>query len=101
MRKANLALTLLGCGISAAGIISSGPALAHDGGALHAPFDPLALVAVVRTGAGEHTYESIPDWCKMPPGREYVGSTHGGVVEDKDGNIYFTMDGGGEGIIVY
>ena len=102
MRKTNLALTLLGCGIAAAAI-HSGPTLAHDGdgGILHAPFDPLALVAVVRTGAGEHTYESVPDWCKVPPGKEYVGSTHGGVVEDKDGNIYFTMDGGGEGILVY
>jgi DNA-binding beta-propeller fold protein YncE len=95
MRKSHLAASLLGCVAAVAGV------WAHDGPRIHAPFDPLALVAVVRTGAGEHTYESVPDWCKMPPGREYVGSTHGGVVEDKDGNIYFTMDGGGEGILVY
>jgi DNA-binding beta-propeller fold protein YncE len=100
MRNTTLAVAVL-----SSLVIAGGVALAHDS-VQHAfaPPDALAVIATVRTGDGEHTYESIADWCKMPPGREYVGSTHGGIVEDKDGNIYFTMDfnkDGGDGILVY
>lgn len=82
----------------------TGTALAHEGDThaySRAPADSLAITSAVRTGAGEHTYESIPDWCKLPEGRQSIGPTHGGVVEDKDGNIYFTMDAGPSAILVY
>lgn len=79
-------------------------ALAHDGsehGYDRAPADALAVTTLVRTGEGEHTYESVPEWCKLPEGRTVIGPTHGGVVEDKDGLIYFTMDAGPSAILVY
>lgn len=36
-------------------------------------------------GRGEHTYEVVPDWCKLPEGKKF-GNTHG-VVEDAQGRI--------------
>ena len=80
----------------------AGVAAAHEGDehAL-APADALAVTHAVRTGAGEFTYESIPDWSKLPEGRKVIGPTHGGIVEDKEGNIYCTMDAGPAAILVY
>ena len=77
-------------------------ALAHEGADHdHAPPDALAVTHAVRTGTGASTYESIPNWAQLPEGRETLGPTHGGIVVDKDGNIYFTMDGGPSAILVY
>jgi DNA-binding beta-propeller fold protein YncE len=79
-------------------------ALAHDGVGDHRtpPPDALAVTTFVRVGEGEHTYENVPNWCKLPSGTDAIGaSTHGGLVEDKDGNIYFTMEAGPHAIYVY
>ncbi|GMV96081.1 MAG: hypothetical protein HRF43_03445 [Phycisphaerae bacterium] len=37
-------------------------------------------------GKGEHTYELIPDWARLPKGKQF-GNTHG-VVEDAQGRIF-------------
>lgn len=68
-----------------------------------APRDALSVVQAVKTGTGVNTYESVPMWCQMPDERKTVGATHGGIVVDKKGNIYFSMDGpaDGPGILVY
>ena len=78
-------------------------ALGHDG-AEHSspPPDALSVTAIVQTGSGQDTYRSVPNWCQIPEGRQNLGSTHGGVVVDKQGNIYFSMDTqDGPGILVY
>jgi DNA-binding beta-propeller fold protein YncE len=100
MRNTNPAVVrLIGLAVAVAAVT---PAFAHDGEhAKRVPPDALAITAAVRTGAGEHTYESIPNWCQIPGGKPVLGPTHGGVVEDKDGNIYFSMDGGPHAILVY
>ena len=87
--------------IAAAAGMTGVAAVAHDGVHFPAPPDALAVTHVVLTGAGEHTYESVPNWNKMPEGRQTLGPTHGGIAEDKDGNIYCTMDAGPHGILVY
>jgi DNA-binding beta-propeller fold protein YncE len=46
-------------------------------------------------------FQSIPNWCHIPEGRETLGATHGGIVQDKEGKLYFTMDGGAGAILVY
>lgn len=56
-----------------------------------APAQARTAVARVRTGNGMYQFESIPGWCQTP-GAVHVGSTHGGIVVDKAGNIYFTTD---------
>ena len=55
----------------------------------------------VKTGTGADTYESVANWCQMPEGQKKIGPTHGGVVVDKEGNIYFSRDAGPAGILVY
>lgn len=79
-------------------------AFAHmgPGDHTHAPPDALCVTAVVETGGGQETYRSVPNWCQMPDGRKTLGSTHGGVVVDNQGDIYFSMDTkDGPGILVY
>lgn len=99
MRTNEFAVVLLSCLAVAA---TSNVASAHEGvDHTHAPADARAVTHAVRTGSGENTYESIANWCKLPEGRQTLGPTHGGIVEDKDGNIYFTMDGGPSAILVY
>ncbi len=45
-------------------------------------------VKPVRMGAGEMTFDTVPGWGLRPDGSSAIGSTHGGVVVDKAGNIY-------------
>jgi sugar lactone lactonase YvrE len=76
---------------------------AHEHGhhAEEAPPDALSTTHEVVAGQGENTYKSVPNWCQLPEGRQNLGSTHGGVVVDKKGQIYFSMDGGDHGILIY
>jgi hypothetical protein len=75
--------------------------LAHPESDLAPPPDGLAVTTVVKAGSGENTYQSVPNWCQIPDGRKTLGSTHGGVVVDKQGLIYFSMEAGPSGILVY
>ena len=45
----------------------------------------------VRLGAGEHTYEWVSDWAKLPEGMS-LGNTHGCVVVDSQDRIYLNTD---------
>jgi len=88
--------------IALAAIALSPLALAHDGDHLgDAPPDARGVTHQVIAGEGANTYQSVPNWCQMPEGRKNLGSTHGGVVVDKKGNIYFSMDTGPDAILVY
>src|SRR5262245_15394370 len=42
----------------------------------------------VRMGCGIMTFDTVPGWGLGPDGKSVIGSTHGGVVIDKAGNIY-------------
>jgi hypothetical protein len=83
---------------AAAVTLTGAVAMAHDGTGdprdflRERPDDALAVTTLVRTGSGEHTYENVPNWCQIPGGRPTLGPQHGGIVEDKEGLIYFTMD---------
>jgi hypothetical protein len=94
--------TRIGFGILAA-LSLGGIALAHDGAehALTPPPDARSVTELVLAGEGADTYQSVPNWCQMPEGRKNLGATHGGVVVDKKGDIYFSMDAGPQGILVY
>jgi hypothetical protein len=94
--------SLLFCAIAA---LVAPFALAHVGPEsehLATPADALCVTAEVKTGSGANTFQSVPNWCQIPDHRVDLGSpTHGGVLVDKAGQIYFSMDGGKQGIMVY
>jgi sugar lactone lactonase YvrE len=90
--------------LSLAAFALSPLALAHDGdthAAADAPPDARGVTHQVIAGQGDNTYQSVPNWCQIPQGRKNLGATHGGVVVDKKGQIYFSMDGGPDAILVY
>ncbi|QDT07096.1 hypothetical protein K227x_55210 [Rubripirellula lacrimiformis] len=55
-------------------------------------------VQPVRMGCGIMTFDTVPGWGLRPDGNSAVGSTHGGVVIDKAGNIFFSAK---EGVFVF
>ncbi len=48
----------------------------------------------VRMGCGLMTFDTVPGWGLGPDGKSLIGSTHGGVAVDKDGNIYTSAHAG-------
>lgn len=52
-----------------------------------------ALTVAVKTGSGDHLYETDPKWGILPGGKQ-LGPTHGGVAVDKAGNVYTSTDAG-------
>jgi len=94
---------VLGLGVGAALLLVAPVALAHDGPGDHtqAPRDARSVTEAVLVGEGANTYQSVPNWCQIPEGRKNLGPTHGGVIVDKKGEIYFSMNSGDEGLLVY
>lgn len=45
-------------------------------------------VQPVRMGCGIMTFDTVPGWGLGEDGKSVLGSTHGGVVVDKSGNVY-------------
>ncbi len=48
----------------------------------------------VRMGCGLMTFDTVPGWGLGPDGKSVLGPTHGGVVVDKEGNIYTSAHAG-------
>ncbi|MCA8995580.1 MAG: 6-bladed beta-propeller [Planctomycetaceae bacterium] len=59
-----------------------------------AAFLPAEEVQPVRMGCGEMTFDTVPGWGLDENGRSVLGSTHGGVVVDSEGNIYTSANMG-------
>lgn len=64
---------------------------------LHAE-DP-KTVKPVRMGSGVMTFDTVPGWGLRPDGMSALGPTHGGVVIDKDQNVYVSTNN--NGIVVF
>lgn len=47
-----------------------------------------------RMGCGIMTFDTVPGWGLRPDGKSAIGSTHGGVVIDKAGNIFTSAQAG-------
>ncbi len=52
----------------------------------------------VRMGAGSMTFDTVPGWGLRPDGQSALGPTHGGVVIDKDGNVFVSAN---KGVVVF
>lgn len=55
-------------------------------------------VKPVRMGCGLMTFDTVPGWGLRPDGTSALGPTHGGVVVDKEGNVYVSAD---KGVVVF
>jgi len=55
-------------------------------------------VQPVRMGCGIMTFDTVPGWGLRPDGQSALGPTHGGVVIDKEGNIYVSAN---KGVVVF
>jgi hypothetical protein len=55
-------------------------------------------VQPVRMGCGVMTFDTVPGWGLRPDGTSALGPTHGGVVIDKEGNIYVSAN---KGVVVF
>jgi len=58
------------------------------------PLSAADAVKPVRMGSGAMTFDTVPGWGLGEDGKSVLGSTHGGVVVDKSGNIYTTSSMG-------
>lgn len=45
-------------------------------------------------GCGMMTFDTVPGWGLRPDGKSAIGPTHGGVVVDKEGNVYTSANQG-------
>jgi hypothetical protein len=66
--------------------------------ALPAFADEKKKVQPVRMGCGIMTFDTVPGWGLRPNGESALGPTHGGVVIDKDGNVYVSAN---KGVVVF
>jgi hypothetical protein len=53
----------------------------------------------MQTGNGEWTYQVVPEWGKLPAGKNF-GGTHGGIATDKAGHVYISTQSE-TGVLVY
>ncbi|NQZ58543.1 MAG: 6-bladed beta-propeller [Lentisphaeraceae bacterium] len=51
---------------------------------------PPQLKVATKTGSAPHIYQTVPGWGTIP-GKDYIGSTHGGIVIDKQGLVYTSI----------
>ncbi|HSJ03794.1 MAG TPA: hypothetical protein VK956_15135 [Verrucomicrobium sp.] len=71
---------------------------AHDGllaqNNAPAPPDTASVTQNVKMGEGDHQFQSVGGWCETPKDSAggLLGATHGGIVVDKSGLIYFSTD---------
>ena len=66
--------------------------------ALALPAFAADLPKPARTGEGVMTFDTVPGWGLGADGKSVLGATHGGVVVDKEGNIYTSAN---KGVVVF
>jgi hypothetical protein len=62
------------------------------------PVQAAEKVQPVRMGCGVMTFDTVPGWGLRPDGTSALGPTHGGVVVDKEGNVYVSAN---KGVVVF
>ena len=77
----------LPCLCAALALLTALPAFAED-----------KKVKPVRMGCGIMTFDTVPGWGLRPDGESALGPTHGGVVVDKEGNVYVSAN---KGVVVF
>jgi len=83
------------CGLLLAGTLSAHDAAEHRSSEYS--FDTRGhatntSIVPVQTGSAGFMFNTVPGWGKIP-NNDYIGSTHGSVVVDKQGLVYVSTDG--------
>jgi outer membrane protein assembly factor BamB len=77
--------------LALAALALAAPARAHPHPLAFLANESLANTSTLEMGVPGYKFASVPGWMKLPNG-ERVGNTHGGVVVDKNGQVYITSD---------
>ncbi|MCF7973739.1 MAG: 6-bladed beta-propeller [Phycisphaerae bacterium] len=54
--------------------------------------DGMTATSLIRMGTGDYGYESVPHWCQLPKDVTQLGNTHGNIIVDAAGSVYFNTD---------
>ena len=60
-----------------------------------------AGIALVTTVAAANTYNVVPDWLKLPSGREQLGNQHGDIAVSSAGEVYVSVQDPQAGLQVF
>lgn len=96
-RRLALASRFVGATAATAALLATALASFTADARAQAPAAPAAAAPAVATqelllGSGRHTYRWVKGWAKLPEGMAELGSTHGGIVIDKNDRVYVTTD---------
>jgi hypothetical protein len=83
----HISLFALFCLINSVSIV-----FAHVGTHANLLQDGLTATQTVQMGTGRLGYESVPNWCQLPENLKRLGNTHGNIVIDAAGLVYFNTD---------
>jgi hypothetical protein len=61
----------------------------------------VVVVALVTTAIAADTYSVVPDWLKLPQGREQLGNQHGDIAVSSAGEVYVSVQDPAAGVQVY
>jgi len=59
-----------------------------------------AAVLIARASAGPD-YQAVPNWLKLPPGMQQLGSQHGDVAVSSKGHVYVSTMDPANGVLVF
>ena len=85
---ATLAVLLILAGPNLAGAQDNAGAKIDSANASSPSTEKCETSGAVRLGSGTMAFDTVPKWGLGPDGKSVLGSTHGAVVIDKDGDIY-------------
>jgi hypothetical protein len=61
----------------------------------------VVAVALITTVIAANTYSAVPDWLKLPQGREQLGNQHGDIAVSSAGEVYVSVQDPTAGVQVF
>jgi hypothetical protein len=61
----------------------------------------IASVSLLTTATAANTYNAVPDWLKLPQGREQLGNQHGDIAVSSAGEVYVSVQDPQAGLQVF
>ena len=61
----------------------------------------IASLTLLTTATAANTYSAVPDWLKLPQGREQLGNQHGDIAVSSAGEVYVSVQDPTAGVQVF